>query len=113
MWRDKSYESTKPVGAYIADLKKRCVFFQTWIDHGHPKSYWISGFFFAHSFTTGITQNVARKHKIPIDLLLFDFDVVEQEVTEAPEEGAYVYGMSLEAARWNSEEKCLDESHPK
>lgn len=55
MWRDKSYESSKPVGAYIVDLKKRCAFFSNWIDNGHPATYWISGFFFTHSFTTGIT----------------------------------------------------------
>lgn len=58
-------------------------------------------------------QNYARKHKIPIDLLTFDFEVVPGEVTTRPEEGAYVYGLFLEAARWNMEESILDESLPK
>lgn len=58
-------------------------------------------------------QNVARKHKIPIDLLMFDFEVVNHDITERPEEGAYCYGIFLEAARWNNEEQCLDESNPK
>jgi dynein heavy chain len=113
MWRSKSYESSKPVGAFISDLKNRVIFFNKWIEEGHPDTYWISGFFFTHSFTTGIMQNVARKHGIPIDLLMFDFQVVTHEVTEKPEEGSYVYGMFLEAARWNSEESCMDESMPK
>lgn len=73
LWKDKSYESSKPVGAYVVDFKARVAFFNKWIDEGHPDQYWISGFFFTHSFTTGIMQNVARKHGIPIDLLMFDF----------------------------------------
>ncbi len=56
---------------------------------------------------------MARKHKIPIDLLMFDFVVVDHEIKEKPEEGAYCYGIFLEAARWNAEESCIDESHPK
>jgi len=76
-------------------------FFNKWIDEGHPDQYWISGFFFTHSFTTGIMQNVARKHGIPIDLLMFDFQVVNYEIIEKPEEGSFVYGMFMESARWN------------
>lgn len=44
---------------------------------------------------------------------MFDFEVYGQEVIDAPEEGAYVYGMSMEAARWDNEENCLNESLPK
>jgi dynein heavy chain len=44
---------------------------------------------------------------------MFDFDVVSSDITEKPEEGAYIYGMYFEAARWNAEEGCLDESLPK
>lgn len=56
---------------------------------------------------------MARKHGIPIDLLMFDFNVVPEDTSEKPEEGAVVYGMHLEACRWNYEEGTLDESLPK
>jgi len=32
---------------------------------------------------------------------MFDFEVVNHEITEKPEEGSYIYGMFIEAARWN------------
>ena len=47
---------------------------QAWIDGGKPAQYWISGFFFTQSFITGTLQNYARKHRVAIDKLRFDFE---------------------------------------
>jgi hypothetical protein len=49
---------------------------QKWIDEGIPNTFWISGFFFTQSFLTGILQNYARKHKIAIDELKYDFTII-------------------------------------
>lgn len=78
-WMKKSYPSLKCVSSYIDDFLERLKFFSSWIDNGKPTSYWISGFFFTHTFLIGILQNYARKHKIMVNGLEFDFEVLKEE----------------------------------
>eukprot|EP00746_Dinoflagellata_sp_MGD_P128313 gnl/MRDRNA2_/MRDRNA2_62704_c0_seq1.p1 gnl/MRDRNA2_/MRDRNA2_62704_c0~~gnl/MRDRNA2_/MRDRNA2_62704_c0_seq1.p1 ORF type:complete len:2643 (+),score=576.00 gnl/MRDRNA2_/MRDRNA2_62704_c0_seq1:1172-7930(+) len=114
MWLAKSYPSLKPLGSYVNDLVERLKFFQKWIDHGAPVLYWFSGIFFTQAFTTGASQNFARRYQIPIDHLAFDFYFPkEQEPTEKPTDGVYTWGIFLEACKWDMDTWQLEESDPK
>jgi len=79
MWKSKSFNSLKPLGSYIKDLKSRLEFFNDWLYHGIPRIFWINKFFFAHGFLTGARQNYARKYQIPIDTMDLDYKVIQDE----------------------------------
>jgi len=87
--------------------------FRLWLVEGNPDAYWLSGFFFPQGFMTGSLQTHARLHKIPIDKISFGFQIMEEEaldqVEEPPAEGFYIYGMFIDGARWNREDRCIDD----
>jgi len=115
VWKSCSYPSLKPMLSYVADLCARMKFLQEWIDKGVPLDFWISGFYFTQSFLTGQLQNYARKFKLPIDMLMWNFAVLDKshQTTAKPEVGCIVYGLFLDGARWDTEEGVIAESLPK
>lgn len=49
---------------------------------------------------------------MPIDLLKFNFAVIEksiEEIENVPEKGCYVHGLYLDGARWDSSKSQLDD----
>jgi len=116
MWEEKAYPSLKPLAAWVQDLVDRLDFFSTWVDKGLPSVYWISGFFFPQAFMTGTLQNYARKHNYPIDECEMEYkfrDEEKEQLNKKPEDGAYIYGLFTEGARWSKEAHGLEDPIPK
>jgi dynein heavy chain len=115
VWANVGYISLKPLGPWFKDLLVRILFMTQWIDNGVPASFWISGFFFPQGFLTSINQNYARKYQYPIDTVSFSFLMKQESIEDLPrpEDGVFVFGLFLEGARWDKENKTLIDPKPK
>jgi dynein heavy chain len=112
-WTAIAYPSMKPLNSWLADLNERLKFLRDWVDFGQPRAFWISGFFFPQAFLTGTKQNFARKYKVPIDEVSFDFQVLDkgpQRIIRTPPDGVYIYGLYLEAAAFDRHSRKLTDA---
>ena len=79
-----------------------------------PAVFWISAFTYPTGFTTALKQKQSRKNGTPIDKLEFDFSgfqISEAAIIDQPKEGgAYIKGLYLEGAKWDSDRNCLDDA---
>jgi dynein heavy chain len=115
VWLAKSFPSLKPLASYVKEVVARCQFFHKWLTNGPPTVFWMSGFFFTHSFMTAAKQNYARKMKLAIDMVEFDFEIKDGEVDcfEAPANGVFCHGLFIEGCMWDFNKHQLEESQPK
>jgi dynein heavy chain len=116
LWAAASYPSLKPLGSYVSDFVQRLKFLSDWIELGQPDVVWLPGIYFTHSFLTGALQNFARKYKIAIDMVDFEFEFFDNsdEHALAPvADGVMIKGLFFEGARWDHQAQRLADSEPK
>ena len=140
MWLKVSYPSLKPLASYVTDLVKKLDFLSNWTEQGLPPVVWLPGIHFTHSFLTATLQKAARKTKVAIDEITFDFEFLYSggdnpggvggssegsgdvqggaggnatQVTEAAESGVYINGLYLEGAAWDQKKERLVECEAK
>jgi dynein heavy chain len=115
-WAEVAYLCLKPLSSWYKDLIRRVETIDNWLRNGNPTSYWLSGMYFPQGFMTGVLQTHARLHTIAIDKLAFSFEIMDYEgfedVEERPQDGVYIHGLFVDAARWNRETLALDEQEP-
>jgi dynein heavy chain, axonemal len=63
---------------------------------------------FMRCVLSGVLQNFARKHKIAIDKIAFDHEIMGYDhPTKPPPSGAFVCGLFVEGASWNPQLRKL------
>ncbi|MGH0152203.1 UNVERIFIED_CONTAM: hypothetical protein FKN15_022155 [Acipenser sinensis] len=105
-WTKLAYPSMYSLAQWYNDLLLRCRELDTWTqDLSLPSVVWISGLFNPQSFLTAVMQSLARKNEWPLDKMHLTVDVTKkfkEEFNQPAREGAYVYGLYMEGARWDT-----------
>ncbi|XP_052061669.1 dynein axonemal heavy chain 8-like [Mytilus californianus] len=116
LWRKISWQSST-LGFWFTELLERNEQFYYWVFTGRPDVFWMTGFFNPQGFLTAMRQEVTRAHKgWALDSVTLHNDVIKQfkeEITCAPPEGVYVYGLCLDGAGWDRRNCRLCESPAK
>ena len=112
-WESAGYPCLKPLPSWVEDFMMRIKFMGDWLLHGPQKSYWLSGFFFPQGFMTAVKQTYSREKMIAVDTLRIGCEMTAldtKSLTSPPEYGAYVYGLFMEAGRFDRETMLMDDS---
>ncbi|KAJ3051836.1 hypothetical protein HK097_007152 [Rhizophlyctis rosea] len=113
-WEKLAYPSLQGLAAWYGDLLLRIKEIENWVaEFQLPSVVWLSGLFNPQSFLTAIMQTTARKSEWPLDRMVLTVDVTKktrEEFSGAPREGAYIHGLFMEGARWDTGTGMIQES---
>ena len=116
-WTKRAYPSMQGLSAWYSDLLQRIRELEQWVsDFSMPSCIWLAGFFNPQSFLTAIMQSMARKNEWPLDKMCLQCDVTKknrEDFSSPPREGAYVCGLFMEGARWDTQTGLLQEANLK
>ncbi|KAG7460462.1 dynein heavy chain 11, axonemal [Solea senegalensis] len=113
-WAKLAYPSTKTLPQWFADLMCSCHELDSWTqDFVLPAVVWLSGLFNPQSFLTAVLQSIARKNQWPLDKMTLTVDVTKKtkdDFGHPPREGAYIHGLFMEGARWDTQSGVISEA---
>merc|ERR1711879_1018006 len=116
-WEKKAYPSLLGLSAWFADLISRIKDLETWTgDFNLPNTVWLGGLFNPQSFLTAVMQQMSRKNEWPLDKMFIQCDVTKKnkdDFNTPPREGAYIHGLFMEGARWDTQSGSVAESRLK
>ncbi|KAL6475225.1 hypothetical protein MHYP_G00162650 [Metynnis hypsauchen] len=106
-WTKRAYPSMCGLALWFTDLLNRIRELESWSsDFSLPPAVWLAGFFNPQSFLTAIMQSMARRNEWPLDKMSLQCDVTKksrEDFSSPPREGAYVHGLFMEGARWDTQ----------
>ena len=116
LWETVAYPSLKPLSPWIEDCFARLEFVDNWLRTGPPSCFWLSGFFFPQGFMTSVAQTYSRKYLVAVDILGFETVMTAKDtdrIKRPPEVGAYIYGMFMQGAQFDTSVMQIAESEPR
>uniref|UniRef100_A0A8B9HTW9 Dynein, axonemal, heavy chain 9 n=1 Tax=Astyanax mexicanus TaxID=7994 RepID=A0A8B9HTW9_ASTMX len=115
-WTKRAYPSMCGLALWFTDLLNRIRELESWSsDFNLPPAVWLAGFFNPQSFLTAIMQSTARRNEWPLDKMSLQCDVLKknrEDFSSPPREGAYVHGLFMEGARWDTQGRSLPKALP-
>jgi len=118
-WQKRAWPSMRALSPWLLDFTLRLNQLDEWQNNPAeiPKVTWLSGLYNPQSFLTAICQVTAQANKWELDKLVTWTDVTKKmsvdEIDRKSLEGAYVSGLFLQGARWDTSSQLLDRSKPK
>lgn len=118
-WAKRAWPSLRTLSTWLFNMSERIVQLQAWVENPLeiPRVTWIAGLINPQSFLTAICQTTAQNNKWELDKLLVFTDITKRaaiaDVDSASRDGAYIFGLALQGARWDIQGGVLDKSQPK
>nr|XP_014350009.1 PREDICTED: dynein heavy chain 9, axonemal [Latimeria chalumnae] len=116
-WNKRAYPSISGLAGWYTDLLNRIKELENWTgDFALPSAVWLAGFFNPQSFLTAIMQSMARKNEWPLDKMALQCDVTKknrEDFSSPPREGAYIHGLFMEGARWDTQTGIITDARLK
>lgn len=118
-WAKHAFASTRPLLSWLMNLKDRCEQLNEWVADplNIPKVVDVAKLFNPQSFLTAIMQRACQEQQgLELNKLQVYTEVTKREpkqIDSASRDGAYVTGMYLEGARWDTNSNTLEDSKPK
>lgn len=118
-WLHLSWPSRRPLGGWLANLHSRLQQLEEWQQAPQelPKVTWLAGLVNPQAFLTAVCQVTAQKNGWALDQLVIATEVTKkttaEEVDLPSRDGAYVVGLALQGARWDSATGGIEPARPK
>lgn len=121
-WTKLAYPSTRGLGSWIQNLKKRIEQINLWKDEPAeiPTVVFLNRLFNPQSFLTAIKQITSREQQLELNKLYIKTEIPKKQYEDLAtnalppiKEGAYVFGFQVDGARWDIATSQLEESYPK
>jgi dynein heavy chain len=117
VWTAASFMSMRPMGSWFSNMLERNAQLTEWVGElATPKVAALNLFFNPMSFLTAIMQDTAIKNSFDLDQMALVSDVLKKmpdAIEYAAKDGAHIFGMIMEGARWDTQQGSIEDSHMK